>query len=337
MTDILLRSIQVPPTNPLKLPSNNRFRLLNLHAFSLKERRKQIPDLLRRGYTLTYLVFKANKPWYMASYERHQERGSNTIRVYYTDFRIKKDKKMSPYLVPYHRDSKEMSWTEGVDRMSYSGRNAVYATLDPGILEKPMMQCDLANLMLRSGCKLSYATPDDSPFEPSHEKVHFGDGETDIWVDNMDRIWKYVGRNRKEFIFTPGSASGLCGDAFSYHTELERVDLHDMDVTIIPHAAFACCSGLKEVVLPPSTTCIQACAFCKCSSLETLDLSGLTNLREVGNDCFYGCKSLRTIILPQSIEKTGVCAFEECDNLKYISPHRIKFDFYFHYIITNFL
>jgi len=36
-----------------------------------------------------------------------------------------------------------------------------------------------------------------------------------------------------------------------------------------------------------------------CSSLQEVDLSALSNVREVGNHFLYGCSSLTRVILPE--------------------------------------
>ena len=85
------------------------------------------------------------------------------------------------------------------------------------------------------------------------------------------------------------------------------------DMTVLPTAAFALCSQLKEVTLPVGLTTISEEAFCGCI-LETLVLPD--TVTEIGVRAFYYCTRLTDIQLSSSLNIIGTGAFEGCSALK---------------------
>jgi hypothetical protein len=63
-------------------------------------------------------------------------------------------------------------------------------------------------------------------------------------------------------------------------------------VTTIGRYAFAFCTSLETITIPPSVTSIGDFAFDGCTSLVPFDISNVTN---VGHDIFNGCKTSSTI------------------------------------------
>lgn len=94
--------------------------------------------------------------------------------------------------------------------------------------------------------------------------------------------------------------TGTLGDAdFTYMkdnlTALNRLDLSEVDITILPERALQE-MPFEAVVLPEG-------------------------LKEIENSAFYGCKSLRTLEIPESVEKLGRWIVEECDYLETVTLH----------------
>ncbi len=71
------------------------------------------------------------------------------------------------------------------------------------------------------------------------------------------------------------------------------------------------CTSLKEVILPSSITAIGAAAFLRNSSLQSINLSHIT---EIGSNAFNGA-ALKEVAL-DSVEKIGTQAFANCASLK---------------------
>ncbi len=59
---------------------------------------------------------------------------------------------------------------------------------------------------------------------------------------------------------------------------------------VIRQQAFAHCSSLKHIVIPPTVKAINARTFKYCSKLTTVQLC--EGLEKIGPGAFYGCTSL---------------------------------------------
>ena len=56
-------------------------------------------------------------------------------------------------------------------------------------------------------------------------------------------------------------------------------------------------------------------AFQNCDHVDTVDLSGCTNLKVIPDKCFYNCNHLETVILPENIREVHPGTFQEDENL----------------------
>ncbi|MGN1130457.1 MAG: leucine-rich repeat protein [Ruminococcus sp.] len=84
------------------------------------------------------------------------------------------------------------------------------------------------------------------------------------------------------------------------------------DVTSVGSYDFFNCENLKSVVLSESVESINKSAFSGCSSLETIEMPGVTKILD---NAFYDCTSLKTIKMPV-VKKINSSAFENCTSLK---------------------
>ena len=96
---------------------------------------------------------------------------------------------------------------------------------------------------------------------------------------------------------------------------LESIDLPDLDE--IGDSAFACCTGLKEILLPSSLHCIYAHAFQGCSNLESVDY-----LEEE----IVGESSIGTRGVSFNDYEIGDYAFDGCVKLKHIDISRLVYN-----------
>lgn len=81
----------------------------------------------------------------------------------------------------------------------------------------------------------------------------------------------------------------------------------------LPDRAFAECSSLVYVALPPSVTYIGQMAFYKCDALNRIDLPG--TLDAIGNRAFAYCSYLTSFRLPETLRWIGAQAFYGCNSL----------------------
>ena len=84
-------------------------------------------------------------------------------------------------------------------------------------------------------------------------------------------------------------------------------------VTIIGVLSFSDCSSLESIVLPDTTTEIQAYAFQKCTSLKNVIIPG--RVTRIGNMAFHTCSGLESVTIPSSVTSIGQFVFTSCSNL----------------------
>ncbi len=95
---------------------------------------------------------------------------------------------------------------------------------------------------------------------------------------------------------------------------------------------FALCSSLEKINIPTEVNSLPEYCFLYCTSLESIDVSGITSfddyvfngatalksiefnddLRSIGMGCFEGCTLLKEIVLPLGITSLGSGAFANC-------------------------
>ena len=83
------------------------------------------------------------------------------------------------------------------------------------------------------------------------------------------------------------------------------------------------CTNLKEVKIDASVTKLSAGDFWSCSSLETLDLSGMTQLTTL-DQITSSTPKLKTVKLPNTVTTIGGKAFQSCGSITSITlPNRL--------------
>ena len=84
-------------------------------------------------------------------------------------------------------------------------------------------------------------------------------------------------------------------------------------VTEIGTLAFAGCSGLTSVTIPPSVTMIGNEVFLECTGLTSIAIP--SSVTEINYRTFYGCTSLTSVAIPPSVSYIGDEAFSGCTGL----------------------
>lgn len=95
------------------------------------------------------------------------------------------------------------------------------------------------------------------------------------------------------------------------------------DVRGIGPSAFAGCTGLTRIVLPPTLTTISANAFTGCTGLTSIELPASVNV--VGYNAFSGCTGLTRVVMSGNMEEISEGAFKNCTALTSVTlPSRLK-------------
>ena len=92
-------------------------------------------------------------------------------------------------------------------------------------------------------------------------------------------------------------------------------------------SVFSSCSGLTKVTFNnPEFTTISESMFKKCTTLETVDISKLTNLQVIGKDTFNGCSHLINMTLPATLTTIGNSAFRTTGLTEVTIPENATLD-----------
>ena len=89
------------------------------------------------------------------------------------------------------------------------------------------------------------------------------------------------------------------------------------NLTEIGEFAFQGCTSLSEITLPPNLTEIRASTFQWCTSLSEITLP--PDLTKIENGAFLWCSSLAEITLPPTLAEIGASAFSFCTSLTKIT------------------
>ena len=102
-------------------------------------------------------------------------------------------------------------------------------------------------------------------------------------------------------------------------------------VIIISRLAFANCTKLTKVNLPPTVWKVDEKAFYGCTGLQSIDFKTVST---IGQSAFQGCSNLAKVIIPNGVKKIERSTFEYCSNLeKVIIPATVEWigDYAFRY------
>ncbi len=100
-------------------------------------------------------------------------------------------------------------------------------------------------------------------------------------------------------------------EAFMY-SQIEKIIIPDT-VTFIDQLAFAACSKLKEIVLPPQIKVIGSSTLTECYALEKVIIpDGVTSLKIYA---FENDTALKFVYIPKSVTRIDSGAFGNCKNL----------------------
>lgn len=142
--------------------------------------------------------------------------------------------------------------------------------------------------------------------------------------------------NAAQYVKVTGNINDIDLSAIKNLTSLLKLDLSETAITSLPEQFMYNRRSLIDVKLPSTLKNIGSAAFEGCSSLQTLDLDGITDIaasvfkacyslsyinlsgvNTIGDEAFYGCTKLNNIDL-STVEYIGNSSFEECSSLESI-------------------
>lgn len=167
----------------------------------------------------------------------------------------------------------------------------------------------------------------------NYQIIAYAMGKTDIsipsWatsvyvvktINEIEHGLFYEAKSLQSITFESGFASDIADYEFYNCTALQKVTFADGSKPgSIGTSAFKN-TGISEIIIPASVTCIKEYAFEGCLSLTTVRFSGtpmsLTNIQDYA---FKGCNNLREFSIPSSLTTLGENVFMDCVLLKSLS------------------
>lgn len=107
-------------------------------------------------------------------------------------------------------------------------------------------------------------------------------------------------------IKVPDSVNKIGRHAFSFNSELKKIDISQTSVKIINPMTFINCTSLDEVLLPETLTEIGLASFMGCEKLTEITLP--SQLESIGQSAFMGT-AIEKIRIPEYVNYIGYCAF----------------------------
>lgn len=151
-------------------------------------------------------------------------------------------------------------------------------------------------------------------------------------VDNTGKNVELGSGNIGYNAFYHGSTNHTNPTGVVHIPQRVRIATNDSYLTVvgIGEGAFNGCTGVTEVVFdsyvispisyPSKISYIKSAAFNRCTSLTTIDLSGITS---IGEAAFFNCKGLTSVSF-SSGSTIGKDAFSDCTNLTNISLYGVQ-------------
>ncbi|MBD5447072.1 MAG: leucine-rich repeat protein [Treponema sp.] len=156
-----------------------------------------------------------------------------------------------------------------------------------------------------------------------------------LTIDKNGKVTDYKADvpDKKVNVVIPDGVTGIDGNAFQGHWELETVvipgSVEDIganafansgiqSVTLngvknIGQDAFKGCHQLTEVTIADGMETIGSGAFQNCSRLETVTIPG--SVTSIGADAFQNCGNLDTVVIGNNVKNIGSGAFSGCGSL----------------------
>ena len=118
----------------------------------------------------------------------------------------------------------------------------------------------------------------------------------------------------------PSGVTSIGSSAFSDCSSLTSITI-PKGVTSIGYRAFYNCSSLMSIEIPSSVVSLEvgvnnvSGVFENCSNLRNVIFEDGSQIKDIGNDTFYGCSNLKSIEIPSGVTSIGFYAFFGCNSL----------------------
>ncbi len=114
----------------------------------------------------------------------------------------------------------------------------------------------------------------------------------------------------------PSTVKKIGSHAFEFCSQLETIDLSDLDIDTLELNTFSWCEKLTNISLPRNLKVIKGYVFSGCSALKEINIPD--TVTSIGESTFYQCAALDNIELPDGLEELGCDAFYDCKALRSI-------------------
>ncbi|OOO00244.1 MAG: hypothetical protein ATN35_08380 [Epulopiscium sp. Nele67-Bin004] len=184
--------------------------------------------------------------------------------------------------------------------------------------EKAFLQCEALDQI--------YINPTNNHFQSSEKVLFSKSGKTLILFPNK----------RSQTYITPDGVTTIADRAFSYCTDLIRLEISPT-ISSIGENVFVGCSSLEQIIVNPTNEYFQSSYGVLFSKDGQIIIAYPNKAGEkykipdgivcLGESSFTGCKDLREVYIPESLTTIGEGAFIGCKSLEKInvSPHNKHF------------
>jgi len=139
-----------------------------------------------------------------------------------------------------------------------------------------------------------------------------------VYSADMTTVFLYPPAKECESYEIPSTVTTIAEAAFATGYKIGAITIPD-SITEIPDAAFQKCEGLTTIKIPSTVTKIGGFAFASNEHIESIDFSGTTVLKYIGEGAFLDNIVLKTVEIPASVTSIGERAFAACSSLETIT------------------
>lgn len=127
-----------------------------------------------------------------------------------------------------------------------------------------------------------------------------------VLPDSVKKIANYAFSNShfRKVVLPKGLEEAGTG-VFMASEELEEITIQE-GLENLPDKFFMNCTSLKKTTLPKSLKKLGDMTYCSCSELEEVDLS---NIEEIGRECFAQTTNFRKVVLSNKLKRIGEYCF----------------------------
>jgi len=150
------------------------------------------------------------------------------------------------------------------------------------------------------------------------DNANYIDVDGVVYTPDMKTVFMYPPARACESYVIPDTVTTIAESAFCSGYKIGAITIPDT-ITAIPDYAFQRCTALKTIKIPNTVTSIGGYSFTSCENVESIDFSGTTVLKSIGNGAFMDMAKLKTVEIPACVTFVGERVFAFCNELESIS------------------